>query len=262
MIYTRELNAASKGRDTSSIFPRILGLCILTLLFAISIMIFISGIECGLPMLWLLALVIAIIIIWIGYRLLKKFVEPTVAVQKMFEENDVFVDPPASRNTEQLALELFNGELKPALRHIAESPDFYFHERRDYMSEWWDYEKAYIRKLYGKDPLRVAEFNKTKELTLEMIEQAGFRLCGEESFELVKVICSQKTQPSYLVDGDDAYRLHFGEYGSFECPIALYQNTYVGDGFYIVRGPFSGVICLVYPTIEWHLHEDLLDILQ
>ena len=86
--------------------------------------------------------------------------------------------------------------------------------------------------------------------------------CTQEYFELVKVFCSLKTQPSYLVDGDDAYRLHFGEYGSFECSNAMYQNANVGDGFYIVRRLSSGAICLAYPTLEWHLHEELLDLLQ
>ena len=262
MIYTWELMAANTKRDTKYVFPRILGLLALILLFTIGLMLFITGIKEYFIVPGLFGLIITIVSIWVGYRLLKSLVRPTINVYKLFEENDVFVDPPALLKTDQLALDAFNGELKPTLRHIAQSPDFYIHERRDYMSEWQDYEIGYIREVYGKDPLRVAKFSKTKELTLDMIEQMGFPLSGEDSFELVKVFCSLKTQPSYLVGGDDAYRLHFGEYGSFKCSSTLYQNTYVGDGFYIVRGSFSGVICIVYPTLEWHLHEELLDLLQ
>lgn len=262
MIYTWELSAINCERDRKVFGKIIVALLVLALFLSVGLGMFFSGIKSGAASSWLPGLGITVVGIWIDCLLFKRILKPRNKAYQLFAENDVFVEAPACRKTEQMALDMFNGELKPALRHIAESPDFYIYERRDYISEWWDYEKDYIRDLYGKDPLSVAQSHKKKELTLEMIEEEGFPLHGEDRFELVRAVCTLKTQPSYLVDGDEAYRLFFGEYGSFECSNVLYNNTNEGDGFYIVRGPFSGTICLIYPTVEWQLHEDLIDLLH
>lgn len=261
VIYTWELSALNAKRDHKLLGKIMAALVVFALFLAVGLGMFFSGINKGAISYWLPGLVVTVVGFIIGYLLFKKIAAPRNELYKLFAENDVFVEAPAWRNTEQLALDQFNGDLKSALRHIAESPDFYISERRDYIAEWRDYEKDYIRELYGKDPSRVARSHKTRELTHEKIEHEGFSLLGEDSFELVQGFCSQKTQPSMLVDGDDAYRLYFGEYGSYECTNTLFRNTNVGDSFYIIRGSSSGTICLVYPTLEWHLHEDLIDLL-
>ena len=261
MIYTWELSAANAERN-KSVGRIMIGLLAPVAVFTVGMCLFGGGVKQGNAFCWIIGLVLTAASIGAGFLLLKKLLEVRNKVYKLFAENDVFVETPACSGTEQLALDKFHGELKPALRYIAETPELFFRERCDYIAEWKDYEKDYVREYFGKDPLCVASSNKTRALTLEKIEEDGVSLGEEDNFQLVKDFCRQKTQPSYLVDGDEQYRLYFWECGSYECTAALYNQTNVGHGFYIVMGRYSGKICLVYPMRDWHLDEDLLELVQ
>lgn len=265
MISVRELLALQNQRK-ASVGRILIGVLVPVPFIAIGLALFFDGIKDANWASWLPGIGVFVLGIVVGFLLLKNATAPARQVYALFEANDVYIDESPCRRTEQLALDLFNGEIKPALRYIAESADLFRWERKEYISEWQDYEKDYIRNLYGKDPLRVTLECKTKELTLAVLEEAGLPLCSDDPestcYQLHKKCCTLKTAPSYLVDGDESYRLHFGDMGSFECSGALYNDTNEGDFFYIICNPFNGSTCMVYHTLDWHLGEELAEFLQ
>ena len=261
MITTRELSATNIEKKNMWLLP--VAVLVAAVFLIIGGGMFYSGIKNGVLLSWILGLLVMIVGLLVGFLLLAKALEPFDKVYELFREHDVVVEAPASRLIECLALEKFNGELKPALHYVAESAELYRYERAEYIAGLHDYEKRYIREYYQKDPMRVAQASKTKVLTAEVIQKKGFSLFGEDSeFVLVRAMCSQKTQPSYLADGDEKYRLYFGDYAcSYICSAALYNTTVVGEEFYLVKGADSGKIYLAYSVLDWHLDQALLDLL-
>ena len=130
MISNRELMALQSQRN-SSVGRILAGLLVPLPFVAIGLALFFDGIKDAAWPSWLSGIGILVLGIVIGYILLKGAAAPAKRVYELFEANDVYIDESPSRRTDQLALDQFNGQIKPALRYIAESPDFSRWEKKD-----------------------------------------------------------------------------------------------------------------------------------
>lgn len=260
MVTTSQLKAINKKRD--NVLGIIAIMAVPAPFIAAGLGMFLSGIKHSTPVTSLVGLALLILGCVIGWLLLRRKLRIVSSAYKVFTENQVLVDPKATRlrPVEQIALEKFNGDLKLALQYVAETPELHRQDRLAIMFSWCDYERDYIYKLYGKNPMRVAQNSKTEPLTIAIIESDLARLTKkycEPVFQVNQARCTGK-HVSHGIDGDaDRYYLLFDPCGSCECSQSIHDLTMEGDEFFIVLVEGKSAPVLAYPTAEWHANEAL-----
>jgi hypothetical protein len=267
MIYTSRLRAINEKRN--NIF-RILGIMVVPAPFlAIGLGMLIGSLKHGQYAISVVGAAITILGLWIGVKLFNGVYAIKRQAYQLFEENDVFVLPtePVKREIDKIALEKFQGNLKQALHYVATTPELYRREREKNMLQWCDYERDYIAKHYGKDPLHVAQVSRTDALTHSIIisrllERSAIRRGTSTNYDLIKTQCTAK---SFFpgTDGEmTSYYLHFGDHGKCECEQNLYYITQEGETFYVVTVRGERSVAIAYPAAEWTPDETLQAVLS
>ena len=163
----------------------------------------------------------------------------------LFQNNTIIINKDTVgklRETDILAIEKYEGNLKQALQHITTTPDFTRAERMDYIIKWNDYERDFITQQYGAEPHRVAKSSRR------------LPLCADGQ-EYIRVACVKKyTHLSY--DDSSVKYLDFGSHGRYEVnETHLYYLTEPGDEFYILKSPDGKYVKEAYSLLDWELIE-------
>lgn len=217
-------------------------------------------------------------VVFFGLLVPVKIFKGVMAVKKntyrVFRENDVIVDARCKkmRGVDRLALDRFDGALKPALCYVVESPDLSRQERYSHIIQWTDYEKDYVMEIYGRDLLSAAKESRKNQLTYsavfghltEKYRKRGNKPFTVPPFRMVKATCVGKRQIPGS-DGDVAsHWLGFGAYGAWEGGADLFNATVIGDAFYLVLvdGKKGETISRAYAAFEWDLDSSLEGVVE
>lgn len=216
-------------------------------------------------------------VVFFGLLVPVKIFKGVMAVKKntyrVFRENDVIVDARCKklRGVDRVALDRFDGALKPALCYVAESPDLSRRERYAHMIQWTDYERDYVVAIYGRNWLYTAKESRAELLTYsavfgdltEKYRKRGNKPFAVPPFRMVKATCVNMHH-SVGIDGEsDSFWLYFDAYGKWD-GADVFHVTRVGDAFYLVLvdGKKGETIFRAYAAFEWDLDSSLEGVVE